>query len=48
MESTLILPKVTRAAENLESRAQGEGSNPVPSAGESVSADQCSRLQAER
>ncbi len=25
---TLILPRVTRAAENLESRAQGEGSNP--------------------
>jgi len=35
MESTLILPRVTKAAESLESRAQGEGSNPSPSSGES-------------
>jgi hypothetical protein len=35
MESTLMLPRVTKAAENLESRAAGEGSNPACSTGES-------------
>ena len=36
MESTLILPRVTKAAENLESGRRGEGSNPSPSSGESA------------
>src|SRR5882724_1776676 len=36
MESTLILPRVTEAAENLEFRREGKGSNPAPSSGESI------------